>query len=330
MLYQDTTIGHIDKVQKAIDRLKAFEPKDGSGYYLAFSGGKDSQCVYHLAKMAGVKFEAHYSVTSVDPPEHMRFIKEHYPDVIWDYPIGYDGKRTSMWKLLETNDIPPHRKYRYCCDVLKESFGEGRITVTGVRWAESARRRDLRGVADIRTESQKMIAQQLAENPAAMLNRLGGLVFIDDNDETRRMVEHCYRKKRTGVNPIIDWEEDDVWEFLNDVAKVPHCPLYDEGFTRIGCIGCPLQGSDGMMRDFARWPKYRELYIRAFDKMLQHSNLEYNHKFKNGEEILEDWIHHDDPGWSLPSEEKPENHDEEKSVSLIPEQYMMDLILGKL
>ena len=55
-----------DKVQTAIERLRAFEPEDG--YYLAFSGGKDSQCIYHLAEMAGVKFDAHYRITSVDPP----------------------------------------------------------------------------------------------------------------------------------------------------------------------------------------------------------------------------------------------------------------------
>jgi phosphoadenosine phosphosulfate reductase len=49
-----TTDGRItDKVQMAIDRLKAFEPPEG--YYVAFSGGKDSQCVYHLCKLGGGK-----------------------------------------------------------------------------------------------------------------------------------------------------------------------------------------------------------------------------------------------------------------------------------
>ena len=67
----------LDKVEIAIKWLKAFEPQEG--YYVAFSGGKDSQCVYHLCKMAGVKFDAHYNVTSVDPPELVRFIKKNYP-----------------------------------------------------------------------------------------------------------------------------------------------------------------------------------------------------------------------------------------------------------
>ena len=45
------------------------------GFYLAFSGGKDSQCVYHLAKLAGVKFRAHMQVTTIDPPELMQFVR---------------------------------------------------------------------------------------------------------------------------------------------------------------------------------------------------------------------------------------------------------------
>lgn len=69
-----------DKVQTAIERLKVFEPEEG--YYLAFSGGKDSVVVKALANMAGVKYDAHYNVTTVDPPELVQFIKEKHPDVI--------------------------------------------------------------------------------------------------------------------------------------------------------------------------------------------------------------------------------------------------------
>lgn len=128
-----------NKVEVAIDRLQSFEPKDG--YYLAFSGGKDSQCIYHLAKMAGVKFDAHYRITSVDPPELVRFIKTQYPDVALDYPRDADGNVITMWNLIPQQTIPPTRKARYCCDKLKESGGEGRLTVTGVRWAESPARK---------------------------------------------------------------------------------------------------------------------------------------------------------------------------------------------
>ena len=327
MLIQSTVIGKIDKVQKAIDRIKAFEPRDGSGYFLAFSGGKDSQCVYHLTKMAGVKFDAHYTVTSVDPPEVMRFIKTQYPDVQWDYPVDQFGKRTCMWKLIKELGFPPTRHRRYCCDILKESCGEGRVTLTGVRWAESSKRRDINGVANIKTTSSDLINQQLEDNPAAAVNKLGSLILLDDNDESRRMVEHCFRVKRTTVNPIIDWEEDDVWEFLLDVAKVPYCSLYDHGFTRVGCIGCPLQHGNGMIHDFEYWPRYRQLYVDTFDQVLQNSPSGYMAQFNTGEEVLTDWIRRSfkDDEWAAENNEpySPGNNKEQN-----PPQYMMDIIYG--
>lgn len=112
---------------------------------------------------------------------------------------------------------------------------------------------------------------------------------MDDNSDSRRMVEQCYAKRKTTINPIVDWTDADVWEFLNDVAKVPHCELYDQGLTRLGCIGCPLKTHDGMLADFARWPRYKELYIRAFDEMLRNrTELPANHiKWVNGTQVME-------------------------------------------
>lgn len=252
-----------DKVEIAIKRLQAFEPPEG--YYVAFSGGKDSQCVYHLCKMAGVKFDAHYAVTSVEPPELVRFIKRNYPDVRFERQYDKDGKPITMWSLIAEHTLPPTRKVRYCCAYLKETGGQGRVVVTGVRWAESSNRKNLHDVVDIRGKKAAKAAD--AHGAEYRTNKHGDLIMNDDNDAARRTVEQCYRTKKTMVNPIVDWEEEDVWAFLNG-NNIPHCCLYDEGFTRLGCIGCPMSGEKNMIRDFERWPKYKELYIRAFQKMI--------------------------------------------------------------
>ena len=252
-----------DKVQTAIKRLQAFEPPEG--YYVAFSGGKDSQCVYHLCQMAGVKFDAHYAITSVDPPELVRFIRENYPDVEFTRQYYPDGKPITMWSLIAEHTIPPTRKARYCCASLKEPGGGGRIVVTGVRWAESANRKNNHDVVDIRGKKAIKTAEQ--NGVQFRTNKHGELIMNDDNDDARRTVESCYRTRKTMVNPIVDWTDEDVWEFLNS-NNIPHCCLYDEGFTRLGCIGCPLAGSEKMRKDFERWPKYKQLYIKAFQRMV--------------------------------------------------------------
>lgn len=293
-----TTDGRIrGKVDAAIERLRCFEPEEG--YYVAFSGGKDSQCVYHLCQMAGVKFDAHYSVTSVDPPELVQFIKEHYPDAWENRKHQYlpDGKPITMWNLIPKMKTPPMRTSRYCCTELKESSGDGRMTVTGVRWAESSMRKKKQGtvlVRDVREGEKKRFEAVQAHFTAA-----GGVVLNDDNADTRRVVEQCYRTHKTIVNPIVDWLDEDVWEFLNNVAKVPHCCLYDEGERRLGCIGCPMSRKKDIQRDFERWPKYKAMYLQAFEKMLHERKNKglATEKWETAEDVME---------WYINSDEKPD------------------------
>lgn len=93
-------------------------------------------------------------------------------------------------------------------------------------------------------------------------------MLTNDNAESRRLVEQCYKRHKTTVNPIIDWTDADVWNFIR-ANKIPYCSLYDEGFHRLGCIGCPMAGTKDREREFARWPAYKNAYLLAFEKMLQ-------------------------------------------------------------
>lgn len=258
-----------EKLKASIERLRSMEgiadrhAFDGTqGYYLAFSGGKDSVAVKAVMDMAGVKYDAHYRVTSVDPPEVVRFIKEKYPGVGFDYPRRTDGSRITMWNLIREKRYPPTRSGRYCCEYLKEDGGDGRFTVTGVRWAESRNRELNQGIVTIRGK------QTLADHPDFRSAPKGGSILVNDNDESRSIVDACVTRHKTCLNPIIDWTDDEVWEFIR-AEKIPYCGLYDEGFSRIGCIGCPMAQREYREREFIRWPKYRTAYIKTFDRMLE-------------------------------------------------------------
>ena len=281
-----------DKVEASIERLRAFCPPEG--YWVAFSGGKDSQCIYHLCKMAGVKFDAHYNVTSVDPPELIRFIKNNYPDVVWEYPRYPDGTVCTMWNLIPRKQMPPTRYGRYCCEKFKETAGKDRITVTGVRWAESAKRSANQGVAVL--YGKQKTTEKLANEMGVeyRVNNLGNVILNDDNDDARRMVEHCYRTQKTMVNPIIDWDDDDVWEFLNENG-IEHCCLYDQGYKRIGCIGCPMNHMTARS-DLEKYPAYKRNYIKAFDKMIKNNRdrgVKMQENWSDGEAVMQWWLRED-------------------------------------
>ncbi len=265
MIHQLNIYGK-DKVQIAIERIKTFEPEEG--YYLAFSGGKDSVVVKALLDMANAKYDAHYNITSVDPPELVQFIKT-FSDVSRDYPRDKDGNVITMWNLISKKTMPPTRIVRYCCTHLKEQGGIGKFVVTGVRKAESAKRAIRGGVEIADTKTGKR------EN-------------IDPDNPSQETIHICHMKSQKILNPIIDWEDDDVWEFIHEY-NVPYCKLYDEGFKRLGCIGCPM-GSH-QVEELDRYPTYKRAYIRAFEKMLQHEKYKDGKaKWKTGEDVMEWWV----------------------------------------
>jgi phosphoadenosine phosphosulfate reductase len=124
----------------------------------------------------------------------------------------------------------------------------------GVRWAESAKRKAQRAQFEFKQPNKR---------PSINLN--------NDNDAQRRMVETCMKKRQIVINPIVDWEDSDVWDFLRQ-QRVPTNPMYNQGYTRIGCIGCPMSMKKDRYLD--NWPTYKRAYITAGGKYLERLKAE--------------------------------------------------------
>lgn len=272
-----------DLEQTAIERLKT-----ASGFSLklykvplliAYSGGKDSDVLLRLAEKSGIPFEAQHSLTTADAPETVYHVRDTFHrleengikcDV--DKHIKPDGTRTTMWNLIPRKLLPPTRLVRYCCSELKEGGGKGRFVATGVRWAESAKRKD-RGVLEVlHSDKSKR------------------LTLMNDNDDRRMLFENCQLKGKRVANPIIDWQEQDVLDYC-EAEKIPMNPLYACGWKRVGCIGCPMAGKKHRCAEFARYPKYQQAYIAAFDRMVAERikrGLEVT--WRNGVEVFHWWM----------------------------------------
>lgn len=249
----------MDLEQKAFERLRLGELMSKQYYnkplIICYSGGKDSDVIIQLAINSGIDFEVLHNHTTADAPETVRHIRDTFKRLelqgikcTVEYPV-YKGKRTSMWDLIPQKMIPPTRLMRYCCSVLKEKGGQNRAIATGVRWAES-RARSKRGIyEDINHNKDKKI------------------ILNNDNDDKRLLFERCEKQAKTVVNPIIDWKEQDVWDYLKE-NNTPCNSLYECGFKRVGCVGCPMAGKN-RYEEFRSYPKYEQMYIHAFDRMLE-------------------------------------------------------------
>ena len=258
-MLQQKMMYSIDLLKKA-ERL-ALAYGGGNGYYLAFSGGKDSQALYHIAELAGVKFDAHMNFTSVDPPEVIRFVKKQYPEVDFIKP------KKSIYQLAVEKQILPTMRVRWCCAEYKENTGAGRVTLIGIRHQESSRRAKrneveisnrkysgtLEGLDEYRNELRAKRARRKSKKNGVNITNA-------DQEQTLGCISG---KESLLISPIIHWTEQDVWEFLNKVMEVPHCSLYDEGWHRIGCIGCPMSSAKQKQIENIRYPHVKRNWIKA-------------------------------------------------------------------
>lgn len=240
------------------------------GYYLAFSGGKDSQALYHLAQLAGVQFEGHMNLTSIDPPEVIRFVRKHYPEVELIKP------KTSIYNLAVEKQILPSMKVRWCCSEYKETAGAGKVTLIGIRHQESSRRAKRKEV-EISSrkysgtlEGLEEYRQKIYATKSQSTRKRRGKTVPHERDEVNitnatdeRTLGCISGKESLLISPIIHWTERDVWEFLTNVVRVPHCELYDQGFRRIGCIGCPMSNFRQKIIENQRWPHVKRNWIKA-------------------------------------------------------------------
>ena len=251
----------MDLEKTAIDRLKAASDMSLRLYkqplVITYSGGKDSDVLLHLAEASGIPFEVLHSLTTADAPQTVYHVRDTFHRLeskgikcTVDKHVQPDGSRITMWNLIPKQGIP-NRWSRFCCRFLKETGGKGRFIATGVRWDESIARKKNRGAFEVFTAKKE-----------------DKLILSNDNSEDRRLFESCQLKGKRVVNPIIDWKTDDVLDYIES-EHICMNPLYGCGFSRVGCIGCPMAGKQSRQRDFLKYPKYKTMYIKAFERRIE-------------------------------------------------------------
>lgn len=226
---------------------------DPRGYCVCTSEGKDSRVLGHLMRRAGVKHFYLHSITGIDPPELVYFQRrnfETYRDAGYlTYDVMYEK---SMWELMLKKRFPPLRQIRYCCEHLKErrTPEQGHaLMALGVRKLESVKRAKNRDELEIVGQGKNGKA----------------LIMAWDNAENRRTFEICYAQSEKRLNPLAYWSDAFIWDYSRD-AHLEQSALYDEGFKRLGCIGCPMARERGRRQEFARWPSFEKIWFSSFER----------------------------------------------------------------
>lgn len=117
------------KIESAVKLIQS-AGKDGQIVEIAYSGGKDSDVILELTRMAGINYRAIYRNTTIDPPGTIAHAKENGAEVL--------QPKARFFELVAKNGAPG-RFNRHCCRILKEFKVLDRV-IMGVRKAESTRR----------------------------------------------------------------------------------------------------------------------------------------------------------------------------------------------
>lgn len=300
-----------EKIAQAKDVLKLAAELSETYYHapliITYSGGKDSDVMLDLALSAlkPEQFEVINSHTTVDAPETVYYIRDKFRELEEKgiktnikLPM-YRGKITSMWELIVINGTFPTSRMRYCCKILKEAATPNRLIACGVREDES-KNRSGRGFFSIKMAKKedavfltdKHVREQF-ESSKKITADLGQKIETP-NAYDCKFIEGAKNNKESVCYPIYYFTERDIWRYIREFGLSVN-PLYARGYKRVGCVGYPLAGPNNMRREFADYPKYKENYIKAFDRMLENRKAKGKplKKVNNGSDLMKLWLRED-------------------------------------
>lgn len=247
-------------IRKAEKLALTMQPN--GGFHVGFSGGKDSQVVLELVKMASVKYRAVYNVTTNDPADNVRFIKHQYPDVEFNIP------KKSYFELIKKKGVPTMFN-RWCCAIFKETAGVGSVVLTGVRKEESRKRATYEEIGKWSRKKNKKESIDLDKMEANEFKCVGG-------------------KDKFMVYPILEWTEKDVWDFI-EKRNLPINPCY-KTHKRVGCVFCPFARPKEIRAYCETHPQLKAAFIHAIEQFME--KKEDRQKLPTAEEFFEWWLSH--------------------------------------
>lgn len=249
-------------IQRGEGLALALNPNDG--YFVGFSGGKDSQVLMELVKRAGVRYRAYYSVTTNDPPDNVYFIRHHYPNVVFLH------HHPNLYAQIAKKGLPTIF-HRWCCEIYKEKAGAGNVVLTGIRREESKKRAKYPQI-DVRSDRKE---HKNRTTPYSI-------------EEFEEAEHQCIKgKDKIMIYPLLEWTATDIWVFIAQ-NHLPINPCYETS-GRVGCMFCPYVSKEQIEYYEKTQPKAFALVLNNLEKYIVRDGVWRDKDFSTTTDYWEWW-----------------------------------------
>ena len=230
------------KVSQAVKLLQVCYKAAGEPLEVAYSGGKDSDVILELAKMAGIEYQAIYKNTTIDPPGTIKQVLENGVEI--------RRPKESFFSLMKKNGYPG-RKMRFCCRILKE-YKILDNCIIGIRRCESVKRS--------KRYSEPTECRIFGGNKKNHVNAIYPILDWSDEDELE------FIKVRGIKLHTLYYREDGSI----DITK------------RLGCMCCPLKYYKKRLQDFKKYPGMVKAYLRCGNEyLMSHPDCEMAKRYSD-------------------------------------------------
>lgn len=211
--------------------------------YVAFSGGKDSTVVLHLARRLYPDIPAFFFDTGLEFPEIREFVKTFdgvtfrkpvmtFREVIsrYGYPIPSKEVAIAISRYNNTKD-PKQKYYRL------HGFPNGPKGMIPKKWQYLLK-------APFKISGD--CCDCMKKNPGHKIERefklwrLTGEMAGDSFMRMRNLTKNgcnAFHLKSPVSRPIAMWTEEDIWAYIRQEG-IPYASVYDMGYERTGCMFC--------------------------------------------------------------------------------------------
>lgn len=214
-----------EQLQRKVDRaVRLIQSAAGDDVVeVSYSGGKDSDVILELAKMADIEYRAIYKNTTIDPPGTIKHCRDNGVEIL--------QPKITFFKLVEKKGMPT-RRARFCCEKLKE-YKVLDKAIQGIRRSESTAR------AQRYNEDDPIICRIYGAKKNHVSVILPILSWTDED------VAEFIKERGIKCHPLYYDEQGN---------------FHPE--RRLGCMGCPLR-SDAGLSEFKDNPKLLRQIVKA-------------------------------------------------------------------